>query len=80
MGKTRQSASPATGLTSFLTATASAESATSNAKGPSTTQPEICPLSAIFEMIAASTQAGIPGNICSVAVIIATLGLLLPSA
>jgi hypothetical protein len=80
LGNSIQSTSPATGLSNFLMATASGLRQTSRAKGPSAMHPGICLRSAILDKMAASTQAGIPGSICSVAATKASLGLGIPSA
>ena len=77
-GKTRQSASPATGLVSFLISNHSWSMATSRASGPSAMQPLICPRSAILARAAASRQAGIEARTCSEAATNATLGFAMP--
>ena len=73
------SAVPAALAVYTATGDAAASVARSRLMGPSTIQPLIWPRSFILEMMAASTQAGMPALICSVAVTMATFGQLTPS-
>src|SRR5215470_13291931 len=58
-GTTRMSARPATGEAIDLIFAASSDTALSNARGPSTTPPVICPRSAILHSAAASSAASV---------------------
>jgi hypothetical protein len=71
---------PATGERRFLMLAASALTAVSNAKGPSSTAPVICPRSAILQSAAASIVETICDVTVSTAERMATLGLSTPIA
>ena len=79
-GQTKISACPATGDSIPLIFAASRLTALSNARGPSMTQPLICPLSYIFVMIAASFVEDRPRITVSTAESSATFGFSLPRA
>ena len=77
-GTTRMSATPATGETMPFSAAASGLIALSNASGPSSTPPVICPRSAILHSAAASMVEGMRGVTVSTADRIATRGAAIP--